>query len=50
MASLKLTLTYKALATCAFTEITSIKRVCQFVLYESEQTDQKNESYLYSRV
>ena len=28
MASLKLTLTYKAWATCAFTEITSIKRVC----------------------
>ena len=28
MASLKLTLTYKAWATCAFTEINSIKRVC----------------------
>ena len=28
MASLKLTLTYKAWATCAFTAINSIKRVC----------------------
>ena len=51
MASLKLTLTYKAWATCAFTEINSIKRVVmKYVLSESEQTDQKNERSLYSGV